>query len=336
MGKGMRKDLQARLEAAHEKRTCLVAESASDARRLREAMRRGDVVSPAPRVFALANLWMQLKPPEQERRRCRALSCLHPDWVFAGASAAALHGLWVSYSMLGKVHLACRRQSHTRNSRHIARHVIAGCDATTADGVPVTPLTRTAFDCARTFPYPDAMAIVDSTLRLSDMSWQTLVDAFVAMGSRWSGAWRAVETAALADARAENGGESVARAIMLRHGYMLPELQREIPDPMDGTKVYRADFYWELPNGDVIGELDGREKYANPQMTDGRDMVDILADERLRESRCSFANARVMRFSYADVMDPQRFCRLLSVFGIPGGFAPPRVAVVASVGRPPR
>ena len=89
-------------------------------------------------------------------------------------------------------------------------------------------------------------------------------------------------------------------------------------DPLERRRRYRADFLWTLPDGSqVIGEFDGREKYVNPEMTGGRDVVDVLADERLRESRISACGAPIMRFSYRDVCDRRFFDRLLRTFRIP-------------------
>ena len=66
----------------------------------------------------------------------------------------------------------------------------------------------------------------------------------------------------------------------------------------------------------MAGELDGRQKYVDPTMTRGRATVDLLADERLRESRLTRV-ARVVRFSFADVCNADYFERLLDSFRIP-------------------
>lgn len=326
MSKGIHDDLRKRFLKAHEEGVCLTPCTPSDANRLRRAYRRGDILAPAQQVYALPELWETLGPLRRELHIIRALSKLHPDWIFASASAAIVHGLFVSNRLLGKIHILTDPRTHSRSSQAIERHVIPGITPQVVDNVPVTPLIRTAFDCMRTSDFRASLAIADSTLRLSGMSREELVSGFSKFDCRHRGINSALAVAALADGLSENGGESTARAVMIEQGFMIPSLQVEIPDPVDSKKVFRVDFFWKLGNCNVIGELDGREKYRNPQMTGGRDTVDVLADERLRESHLSGTGAKVMRFSFNDVLDTPRFCKLLTSFGIPKGFDVPPVA----------
>ena len=122
-----------------------------------------------------------------------------------------------------------------------------------------------------------------------------------------------------ADERAENGGESVTRARIIELGFVVPELQVEIENPLNEGQYYRADFFWVLEDGtELIGELDGKEKYIDPKILKGKDTVDALLDERLRESRISAKKGRcVMRFSFPEVMNRTFFERLLSTYGVP-------------------
>lgn len=324
---GIRSDLRKRLESAHENGLCLVPASTSDAHRLRQAYRRGDLVSPAPQVYALPELWEGINPVERERHRVCALAKLHPTWVFAGVSAAAMHGLSVSYGLLGRVHLACGRNARARNTRHYIRHVIDKDDCVLIDGVRVCSLERTVFDCTRSYGFDHALAIADSALRVSEKTRDWFVEAFGRYSRNHRNAWRPAEIMALADSRAESGGESLARAQMIQNGYMLPELQKKLHNPLNDSESFRVDFFWKLGSGNVAGEMDGREKYVNPAMTGGRSAVDILADERVRESLVTSYNVRVMRFSYKDVRNARTFCRIMDLFGIPRGFAVPRVAL---------
>ena len=69
--------------------------------------------------------------------------------------------------------------------------------------------------------------------------------------------------------------------------------------------------------GWISGELDGGEKYVNPAMTHGRDVLQVMRDERLRESGMTLAVDRVMRFTFSDVANEARLVALLERFGIP-------------------
>jgi len=253
------------MQNAHENGTCFVPQSNSEAHRLRRAFLRKDVISPAPQVYALPDLWRQLDPLQRECFRTKALAKLHPTWTFADVSAAVLHGLTVSYGLLGRVHLACERNSHAHNTKDYIRHVMPGIDTAILDGVRVTTLERTVFDCTRRYAFPDALAIADSALRLSGTYREAFISSFRALHARNSNRWRSIETMALADARAESGGESIARAAMIRNGYMIPQLQKAVPNPLDNRTEYRIDFFWDLAGGCVAGEMDGREKYSTPK-----------------------------------------------------------------------
>ena len=331
MGKGIRADLKARLIEAHSQGKCLVPVSPSDAKRLARARKRGDVVSPARRVYALPELWDTLKPVQQEAHKLRALSALNPSWVFAEASAAVLHGLSVPYRLMGTIHLAVPTHVHSGERPGIDHLFIKDDNFTKVGGVPITSLERTAFDCMRNYDFCSSLAIADSSLRHLGATPDTLVNTFEEHHGSHFGKERAIQIAMLANGLSENGGESIARAKMIQCGFLIPALQVWVDDPVDTSTSFRVDFCWDLPNGRVIGELDGREKYTNPAMTGGREAIDILADERLRESRLSGTDAKIMRFSFSDVMDTPKFCHLLNAYGIPSGYDVPWVAATSDV-----
>lgn len=102
------------------------------------------------------------------------------------------------------------------------------------------------------------------------------------------------------------------------NGYLVPELQVWFPDPVDEGERFRVDFYWELPGkGQLIGEFDGKGKYVDPGLTSGRELEDILIDERKRESHINALRIPVMRMSYADVCNDAVFQNLMDAFGVP-------------------
>lgn len=326
MVRGIRKDLRDRIMQAHDSGTCVFPESPSDAHRLRRAVRRGDLVSPAPRLFALPEVWNELDRDDQERLRIRGLSQLHPSWVFCSFSAALIHGLSVAHQHLDKVHVACARRAAARSRGVIERHVISNVATEIVGGIRVTSLARTLLDAINACTFPHALALADSALRKTQKTNAQLATEIWEARERNARPERAIEVVSLGNSRAESGGESVARARMLAMGFLLPELQVEIPNPVDPRDSFRVDFFWRLPGGDVAGELDGHEKYTNPQMTGGRDLLQVMSDERLRESRLTGANVKVMRFGYKDVWDTRRFRHLLTSYGVPDGYAVPRIA----------
>lgn len=303
-------------EASREKRG-MVATDNADRQVLKRARAAAKLHAPVPGVYFRQELWEALSPSNQLLYTMRALQKLHPAWVFASTSAAVAQGLNVSYALLWPIRLAVPRRQYTERGV-VARQIVVGDDSVEKSGLRVTSLARTTFDCLREMSFAEGLAVADSALRVCGMSRQELLDALGRMPRNSAGWPNALATAAWADARAESGGESIARAQMIRLGYEVPELQVEVNDPLDGKVVYRGDFGWMTDDGAwLMGELDGREKYVNPAMTKGRAAVEVLSDERLRESHISANGTRVMRFSFADVMDENRFRQILDAYGVP-------------------
>ncbi len=309
------------IEESNTERLCITSSKTSLRRELARLARSGELVSPWRGMYAGAEQWGDLKPLEQQRRVVRTLAKKHPDWVFCQLTAALMHGMEVSYRDLTPLHVAIGLDCHTKSNRKILRHPLEGEEVVTADGVRVTTLKRTALDCLIELDFRHGLAIADSALRIGKMKRTELIK-YIKARADVLGWQSALDAAAWANPLAANGGESIARATMIEQGYVVPKLQVEVPNIVDGSGKYYADFYWELPDGTrVAGELDGLDKYYEPEMTGGRSAVRVMADERLRESRLGAAGLRVVRFSFADVEDGEKFSKLLSAYGIPRGEA---------------
>lgn len=277
----------------------------------------GAIYSPYPGVYARRAYWDGLSPAGKTLHAVRALSHLHPTWIFDGYTAAAIRGWNVPFSLLGKIQIVSPYHYRTdsfavRTSKYIQYDVL--------DGIPVTTVTQTLHQCLHAANLRDALPIADSALRQLRL---TNADAIRALQnepsiSRWRCSRRTIEIMRLANPLSESGGESFARATMILLGFAIPELQVEYPDPMEPSRMIRADYRWILPDGTVIlGEFDGKQKYIDPAMTKGKGTLGALAAERLRESRLTATGARIVRFSYEDVCDLAYFERLLDAFGVP-------------------
>ena len=151
-----------------------------------------------------------------------------------------------------------------------------------------------------------------------------------------------------ANTKSENGGESLARAIMLELGFVEPELQHEFPNPNYPQSPYRADFMWKVNGKIIVGEFDGTDKYLIEDRTllDSRSVAcdlrteyfdgsvenvnnfstnnlyrynrDAVRKERNRE-RCLMdcGVVRVVRFDYCDILNPIEFKKKLLSAGVP-------------------
>ncbi len=300
-------------------------QSAIEACRRRVA--QGIVVEPFRGLFARDAYWETVKAAVKPYQIIRTLSYAHPQWVFCSFSAACMHGLSVSTPLLRSVHIAVGPSTHSGTSGRIVRHKIVRSRVRRIFGVPVTSFDETVVDCLRSADFPSALAIADSavrTHRLTSSSLQNLVERH---GTRKQGASRARRCAAYADARSESGGESVARARMIELGFAVPDLQVKLPNVVNRKRSFYVDYYWTLPDGKhIVGEMDGLEKYtmftgshaaAMKQQSARQRALAALVRERQRESRLTAVCDGVVRFTYADIMDDERFSSILDAYSIP-------------------
>lgn len=104
---------------------------------------------------------------------------------------------------------------------------------------------------------------------------------------------------------------------MIREGILPSDLQREFQDPLDSQKTYRVDFVFELASGKiVIGEFDGRGKYEDPALLGDRTAIDVLREERQRESHITLLGMPVLRFTWNDVRQKGRLAEMLRKAGV--------------------
>lgn len=183
------------------------------------------------------------------------------------------------------------------------------------DGLRVTPILQTVFDCVRWMPFAEGLVVAVSALRARLVEKNQLIDYTL---SQESGVRGVPQAYVYADGRAENGGESLSRAIILELGFACPELQVEVPNPINPDHPYRLDFAWRLANGQLFGgEHDGLEKYTNDDMLAGRSALDALVAKRQRESRISALGIKVLLFTARQRCNAEQMWGLLSAYGVP-------------------
>lgn len=292
----------------------LTVPSGSKRRALRHRCTNGYLVEPYPGLFARTEYWQTLRPQQKTLHAMRGLQQLHPSWAFCHQSAAVAYGLPVASWHLHDIHRALPYHTARRRQPRIAHHHLGEPDIVEIMGVRATTLAQTVIDCACTLPFCDALAIADAALRLYDLDPARLIDHACTSRSGKQGIMQARTVISLADGASESWGESYARGMMHALGFVRPELQVEINLPRQLGGVRRVDFLWRLPDGKlVIGEFDGKEKYM---ASDGVDL-EAFYRERQRESRLSLTDARILRFGFDDLKDPEWFGRLLTTYGVP-------------------
>ena len=296
---------------------CLTPEDRSMARALKQRLGAG-ITSPFKGLYVAERLWRDLTPDAQTAILAATLAKLHPTWLFTSFTAASLCGLSVSWRYLTDLSIGCPGNRHPRVPNGIRIVRINDSEPWTVNGISITCPHQTLLTSMCRATFPDALAIIDSALRrqLTDRErFARYIDTF---GYRHRGISTMRRALHHADAKSENGGESIARAAMIEEGFQIPQLQVAIRDPVDPWRSYRADFFWQLPNGRyVIGEHDGKAKTQNPDMMQGRSLAQIELDERRRESHLTALGIQIMRFSPRTVENRRAFCRLLEAFGIP-------------------
>ena len=331
------RDIERALDEAERNGMPLTATDRTTRSQLARLAQANVLARPMRGMYARADYWSGLSPEQRDLAIMRALATSRPMIVFARTSAALAYGLPVSRQHLGTIHVATSRRAHSETNRPVARHVVTGDVPERFGGMRLTSRCRTLFDCVRTLEFGQALAIADSGIRRLGVTrgrMRAYIDGLGTNqsgsgGARFPGIRHARFVIGHSDGRAESGGESIARSVMIAEGFQVPTLQETLADPLDRSRTYRVDFSWHLADGrHVVGELDGRAKYRNESMTGGRDIVDVLADERLRESRLSATGAIVMRFSFADVMNRPFFISLLERYGIPRS-RPPEIPPAA-------
>ena len=127
----------------------------------------------------------------------------------------------------------------------------------------------------------------------------------------------ALTTLQYADALAESGGESVARAVMIETGFAPDRLQYELTDPFDSTTSMRTDFAWERQARELtLGELDGFVKYTDQTILAGQTATEVLVAERQREAHLSLYGHPLIRFTMNEVRSAGVLAKKLQTAGV--------------------
>ncbi|WP_307739640.1 hypothetical protein [uncultured Parolsenella sp.] len=324
MARGLGKTTSARIQelldsAAHDRRAAIAPDRATkDA--LERRVATGQVASPLSGLYFDANLWNELREDVGLRTTMlvRGAALLHPGWTFCHATAAHLHGLRVSYPLLGKLQVANAEGMRGNSSADVARRYVRRPERTLADGAWATSVLVTTLDVLRTQEPREGLVVADAAAAKLGLSADGLASELRRLGRGLPGIAKALSIAAYADARAESGAESMARAMMVRLRYVLPQLQVWVENPLDPSRPHRVDGMWILPDGTVVVlEVDGMQKRRDERMTQGRSEERIRWEERQRESLLSATGAKIVRLSFWDTLSELEVSRRLDLYGVP-------------------
>jgi hypothetical protein len=235
---------------------------------------------------------------ERHRRLVMAtMPQLREGAILSHGSAAVLHGLPVWPEAVERVHVTRNRQGNGTRRSIVQVHgtPLDPREVTTIDGVPVSSLTRTVLDLARTLPMDQAVAAGDRALALG-LAEEELGTGLLAM-ERWPGVRSARRALAFLDVRSESVGESVSRVRLMEEGLPAPVPQREVFGP-DGRLIARVDFCWDEQK--TIGEFDGKIKYGR-LLKPGQRIEDVIFDEKVREDALRDLGWQIVRWLWRDL-----------------------------------
>lgn len=299
------------LDQAEKEGRCAFAENARDGARLRYLWKKGRLVRPLAGLYLRTAAWDRLDGPERHRHIVRGLARKHPSWVFCDVSAALMYGLEVPEAELGTVHVAVDPGRLPHRIQGLIRHEVVLSRVRIRNGVALLEMGDLLFGCLRRLSFGDSLALADSALRRFGLTREWLEGLFKRGHKGCRGIRKARLVARLSDARAENGGESKVRARLF-------ELERVTPELQVWIGRFRVDYLFKRSDGsEVVGELDGRDKYLDPRMTGGKTVEEVLAEQARRDQFLEAQGLAVMHFTFEQAMDLLRFPALLREFGIP-------------------
>ncbi|WP_263091708.1 hypothetical protein [Curtobacterium sp. RIT-PI-V] len=285
-------------------------------RALERDVHRGVLERIRPGVLIRPGALEQLHPGERHHVLVRAsLHCIRATDLVSHQSACAVLGLPLVGEAPMKVHVSDPTTTHTRVTAWFVRHGTAARPPTAyieSGGLRTTGWARSAVDVAATRPLLESLPVVDELLA----DRRTTPEALAAdLELRGSGQAKAGVAIAMGSALSGSPAESVCRVRFRQVGAPEPVQQHEFRRAGGGRAV--VDFWF--PDQGVVVEVDGRAKYEDPTMLEGRSTAEAHWQEKRREDFVrSFPEVRfVVRLSWADLMQPDRVRAALRRAGVP-------------------
>lgn len=294
------------------------AQDPTHARLLQRRYASGSLVRLLAGVYIVTEEWGALSAVGQHLARARAIAPrLRPGSVFSHVTAALIHGWPLVGDAPDRVHVVDPAVSVIQHRAGLIRHPSGPTPRTAAtafDGVPVTaPLDTAAALITTGSPHVAAVAVaVDAGIRQGVLTLDDLRRVAPVRPAR--GSVHAETVLSALDARHESVGESFAAIRFVQVGLPSCEPQVEFRH-RDGT-VDRVDFWF--PSLGVVVEFDGRQKYVDPSMLQGRDPADVLWAEKRREDRLRALPAvrAVIRVTWWHLVEPDRLLALFRSHGV--------------------
>lgn len=331
-------------------------------RTLAKRSRKGELVRVRRGIYVESDHWKQLDIRTRYGLWALSFQCLTEQQpVFAHASAALVWGLWLTKTP-GKLHVITESNAGGRSRNTIVRHRGSLSTSLVRCGpVLVTDKLTTTLALITSLPFPQAVAVCDSSLRVTaprdrvnvftplhesgnfqqDCSWSNdtpqgdallrseLVAAAELLPSK-AATKRALAVVGFSSALSGSAGESFSRAHMHELGFPAPILQHCFV-LRDGSNAF-VDFWFKEQH--TVGEFDGMGKYLRPDWGRGLPIEQRLLAEKRREDQIRAQGVGFVRWTWEEMLDKARFERLLRQAGLPQQRAGDRTAPRSAIGPP--
>lgn len=247
-------------------------------------------------AYVARPVWEAADDVEQWCLRDRAVHLtMKAPHVLSHDSAARALGIDVAVPRERLVHVTRGRVNGTRTEHGVKHHVARTPpgDLALTDGVPHLGAARTAVDLAREHGLTTGVVAMDQVLR-RHVTVTDLHDEIAAQ-RHWPGVHEARRAADLADAGAENGGESIARLLVVEALGLRPVTQFPV-------RLGRGVVWVDMLVGCLAIELDGRAKYlsiAEGGVASGP-VADVVMAEKSREGGLLDVGLAVQRLTPDD------------------------------------
>lgn len=264
---------------------------------LARLLRAGGVVKHRPDLYWNASEFETTPPWERHALAAiRVQTAIASDVVIARVAAACLQGLAIPLPLRdGREELhfytVNTQTARTRTGLHIYCTPLPTSEVTTARGVAVTTVARTAIDLARAQPLPKALIVIDSALRIGTTAAD--LDRQCAAQTGWVGVAAAKTAIRFSNSASESPLESESRGYFIGANLPSPHLQALLLGA--SGREYRVDFYW--PELNLIGEADGWGKFG----TTPAEREAAFRREKLREDDLRNAGYRVIRWTHQTI-----------------------------------
>lgn len=190
-----------------------------------------------PNMYAASEYWDSLQPDERIRHIARTLHNRHPDWVFAGVTAAAIHDFEHQWHLhAGTITLATTSRGPNASSAKVKRIFTSSSTPEYANGLPVTSKARTVVDCGLSVDFRFALPIIDSALR-NGVAITDILNVCSTMRRDCTPIFRLLH---YANPASENGGESLGRGTIIAGGLLSPRTATKHHRPANRCSVSRG------------------------------------------------------------------------------------------------